>query len=221
MKPLTLLLLLVLTVTTTLSEDPKELAKLKETYKREMERVTTPVDSKYVEALEQLQKKLAASNKLDEALKVRSAIENVQSGDSRPSSGKSAEPESVSLRKWSGDGNLTREDGKDVLRVETDRVESKKVEQTFSVDDFPDGMRLHVYYRTSDYAGTGLKLKAYYNARDFLYRIVPMIADGEWHEYVWNYETEHYRGASTIRMQLELLGGQGEVEFKGLKVTSL
>jgi hypothetical protein len=83
-------------------------------------------------------------------------------------------------------------------------------------------MRLHVYYRTSDYVGTGLKLKAYFNSEnDFLFRIIPLIDDGDWHEYVWNYNPEKYRGATSIRMQLELLGGEGTVEFKGLKVTSL
>lgn len=206
------------------AEEPKELAKLKDTYWKEIEKAKAPVDENYTRALERLLKRLTTEGKLDEALKVREAIARVSepAAESVPKIAAVTTTEAPPLRNWFGDGRLDKEDGEELLRVEADRVESRRLEQSFDVEDFPEGMRLHVYYRTADYAGTGLKLKSYYNAeRDFLYRVVPLIADGEWHEYVYNFEPTKYRGAFSIRWQLELLGGTGMVEFKGLKVTSL
>src|SRR5690554_4830615 len=87
------------------AEEPKELTRLKETFQREMRKVTAPVDEKYLHALERLQKQLAAANKLDEALEVRNVIAKVKSAEpgapSLPNS--SAKKEFVSLRSWSGD----------------------------------------------------------------------------------------------------------------------
>lgn len=206
-------------------ENPEKLTKLKKSYHTEIERVTTPVNEKYIKALERLQKSYAAANKLDEAILVREKIALFKSPPSAPAIKKTPtlkqDDPSAILRRWAGDGKLTVIDGEEVLHVTTDLTISRKMEYRFNVKNYPRGFRLHVYYRSNDYVGTGLKLKSYYTSRDYIFRAVTLITDGKWHEYVWNYDTDKYRTAADVRLQIEILGGTGEIDFKELSISHL
>lgn len=54
---------------------PEEAASLKESYGREVKRVLSPVQEKYIDGLERLQDSYTRSGKLDDALKIKQEIE--------------------------------------------------------------------------------------------------------------------------------------------------
>ncbi len=222
---LSLLITSIITLSGSVANDESldKLAKLKKAYRSEIERVTTPVDEKYLKALERLQKSYASANKLDEAILVRKKIALFKSPSPATELGESPSLKDPSpiLKKWTGDGNLLIKDGEEILHISTDLTLSKKLEYIFNVKDYPQGFRLHVYYRSDNYTGTGLKLKSYYTSRDYIFRSVALITDGKWHEYVWNYYADNYRTAADVRLQIEVLGGKGEIDFKGLTISHL
>jgi len=246
MKQLVCLFSLLLT-SLIFAEDPPELVTLREAYKEEIQRVSAGTSKKYLGALERLQKSYTAANKLEEALAVRDSIEKARTftkdtvdalanltGEIKPKSEDekpevkmppAPEPEEdtgfASLRKWKGDGDIKRKDGEEIILIEADLANSRKFEQSFETRDLPNGTNFVLQYRTSDYVGSGMKLKGYYNARDFFFRPVPFVADGEWHEANYRHETTKYNGSAEIRIQVEVLGGTGSVEFKELKVKDL
>jgi len=63
---------------------PSEVKALKESYEREMERVLSPIQSKYIAALEQLQRNYTRAGKLNEAVFVAKEIELAKEWESLP-----------------------------------------------------------------------------------------------------------------------------------------
>ncbi len=209
------------------AEDLLELEKLDDLYKKEIKRVTAPVNQKYETALERLQKSYATANLLDEALAVRTELNTFLA---KKKSAKKADIETTkeedgsnnieakkALRRWKGGGRLIAVDDEFTIQIKANSGKLK-IENTFEVKGYPDGMDLKFSYRTSDYVGEGLKLKGYYTRLGYHHRTITFNADGKWHEYTWPYPSAQYLNAAQIRMVLEVLSGKGSVNFKGFEL---
>lgn len=226
MKYYLLAMVLVLVVPAR-AEDLLELEKLDKLYNKEIKRVTDPVNQKYITALERLQKTYATANLLDEALAVRTELnaflakkKSAKKGDvetPKEEGGSGSAEAKKALRRWKGDGRLIAVDDEFAIQIKADSAGSK-IENTFEVKGFPDGIDLKFSYQTSDYVGEGLKLKGYNTKLGYHHRTINFNADGKWHEYTWPYPSAQYLNATEIRMVLEILSGKGSVNFKGFEV---
>lgn len=204
-----------------------ELEKLDNLYKKEIKRVTDPVNQKYVTALERLQKSYATANLLDEALAVRTELNTFLAKEkyakkadienSKEEGGSNNVEAKKALRRWKGGGRLIEVDDEFAIQIKADSG-NLEIENTFEVKGYPDGMDLKFSYQTSDYVGEGLKLKGYYNKLGYHHRTITFNADGKWHEYTWPYPSAQYLNATQIRMVLVVLSGKGSVNFKGFEL---
>lgn len=73
-------------------EEPGRLQSLRDSYERELDRVTTPVTRKYVEALRKLQRNYTTGGDLNAALAVKSEIERV-TGSNKAAAALDEEPD--------------------------------------------------------------------------------------------------------------------------------
>ncbi len=222
---------LVLFASLLIGQDVPELERLEGLYTKELERVTKPVRDGYRKALVRLQKTYTTGDRLDDALAVRHEIERLDaelpgtvpkfakfSDDDEEST--TARTGNSELREWKGDGVVTEENGEEILRIKA-TTEARQIERSFDVEKFRGGMKLKFSYRTTDYTGTGLRLKGYNTPTGHYHRDLPLPNDGQWREYEWPYKSEQYMDARNIRMVLEVQGGAGNVEFKDLEVEEL
>jgi hypothetical protein len=212
-----------------IAQEVPELERLEQLYTKELKRVTKPVQEGYRKALARLQKTYTTAARLDDALAVREEIERFDAelekgggihvmspykpGDTPPK----PEAGDVDLNEWKGDGSLSEERGETILRIKASSSE-KQIERSYDVGEFPDGMVLKFSYRSSDYVGTGLKLKGYNTPVGHYHRVIAIPGDGEWREAEWPYKAEQYMEARNIRMVIQVLEGAGDVEFKEIRV---
>lgn len=109
---------------------------------------------------------------------------------------------------WAGDRKFETVEGERVISLEAKKNKPQSFYQEVDTRDVKDVV-LKFRYRTSDYSGRGLQIRGKRQNRSSTFRTINLTADGQWHEYTWQF-TE-MRDSGRMRFSLELLEGTGTV----------
>ncbi len=213
------------------NEQSKRMEELKDTYERELKKVTTPVDLQYEKALLNLQKKFISENRLEDALLVKKEIESLKANNVVPNkraakkvavvTSPSPEPETPGSKKlrFKGDHRTTQEDGDTIYLLKGRKGGTKMMTMPMErlKKQFPNGLRVRFHYRSSDFVGQGVEMRMEFPTLRglFTYRNPTLKYDGEWNEYLWPFSDT--KDQDMMNFQILLENGEGTVEFKNFE----
>lgn len=109
---------------------------------------------------------------------------------------------------WSGDRKFETVDDNRVLVMEAKSNRIMKVSTEVNTRNVKD-LVVTFRYRSSDYDGRGFQLRGTRPGGGSTYRNLDVKADGEWHEYTWNFS--EVRDSKSIDFSFSLLEGTGTV----------
>ncbi|MDR1283361.1 MAG: hypothetical protein LBK99_21460 [Opitutaceae bacterium] len=116
---------------------------------------------------------------------------------------------------WKGDRKYETVDGNRAISLGAEKKKTVSFSQDVKSKGITD-LVLKFRYKTSDYKGRGLELRGKRDDGSWTFRNSDLKADGQWHNYTWNFN--QVRGSETILFSVELLEGEGRVFFDDITV---
>ncbi len=213
------------------NEQSTRMEKLKDTYEKELKKVTTPVDRQYEKALLNLQKKLISENRLEDALLVKKEIGLLKADKVIPNR---VEPKKVASKTspvpevespeskklgFKGDHTSKQEGGETIylLQGKKDGTNMMTMPMKRLKQQFPNGLRVRFQYKSSDFTGQGVEMRMEFPSLRglFTYRNPTLKFDGEWNEYLWPFSDT--KDQDMMNFQILLENGEGAVAFKNFE----
>ena len=116
---------------------------------------------------------------------------------------------------WKGDRRFEKVEDNAVISLEAKKNKTSSFSQDVNTAKAL-GLVLKFRYRTADYAGRGLQLRASRTDGSSTFHDQKLVADDKWHDASWNFS--EVRGSNRINFSIELLEGTGKVLFDDVTV---